>query len=250
MSESPQLPVQGSERKVFQTLLKELNLPYGNDALFIQAFTHSSYVNEHRMNDVYDNERLEFLGDAVLEIAVSEYLYLQFPEMSEGEMTKLRAAVVCEPSLAEMAEELGFGSYVLLGKGEEMTGGRDRPALLADVFESFVGALYLDGGLASVYAFMKMSAYKRIDRGEFTHLLDFKTQLQESVQRDGLGSLSYAIADQKGPAHSREFVSEVSLKGEVVGTGTGRSKKEAEQAAAQDALAKLGMNDWRSFEQK
>ena len=205
----------------------------------IQAFTHSSYVNEHRKKPHEDNERLEFLGDAVLELTVSQYLFQKYPTMSEGELTKLRAAIVCEPSLVRFANELSFGSLVLLGKGEEMTGGRERPALLADVFEAFIGALYLDQGLETVWGFLKEIVYPKINEGAFSHVMDYKSQLQELIQRDGSGNIEYQILQEKGPAHNRECVSRVTLNNVALGLGSGKSKKEAEQQAAAEALKKL-----------
>src|SRR6476469_198968 len=136
-----------AQENQFKELKKKLDVFFTDEKLLIQAFTHSSYVNEHRKKPHEDNERLEFLGDAVLELTVSQYLFQKYPTMREGELTKLRAAIVCEPSLVRFADELSFGRLILLGKGEEMTGGRERPALLADVFEAFIGALYLDQGL-------------------------------------------------------------------------------------------------------
>lgn len=223
----------------FKKFQERISVQFQNEKLLYQAFTHSSYVNEHRKKPYEDNERLEFLGDAVLELTISQFLYAKYPAMSEGDLTKLRAAIVCEPSLVSLAHELSFGELVLLGKGEEMTGGRKRPALLADVFEAFIGALYLDQGLDSVVAFLKAYVFPKIDDGAFSHVMDFKSQLQEFVQRDGRGTLEYKILQEKGPAHNREFEANVSLKGEVLGVGSGRSKKEAEQHAAQEALAKL-----------
>ncbi|WP_096199330.1 ribonuclease III [Bacillus sp. FJAT-45350] len=231
------LTVKQKER--FEQLVSEIGLPFHDNKLLIQAFTHSSYVNEHRISSCQDNERLEFLGDAVLELAVSQYLYKKFEAMSEGDMTKLRAAIVCEASLANLANELCFGELVLLGKGEEMTGGRGRPALLADVYESFVGALYLDQDLDAVYRFLDLTIYPKINEGAFSHMMDFKSQLQEFVQRDNIGQIHYEIVQERGPAHSREFVSEVLLNARTLGIGTGRSKKEAEQHAAQQALISL-----------
>ncbi|MDQ0270269.1 ribonuclease III [Cytobacillus purgationiresistens] len=225
--------------KKFKDFQQRLGVEFHNDKLLKQAFTHSSYVNEHRRKPYEDNERLEFLGDAVLELTVSKFLYIKYPMMSEGELTKLRAAVVCEPSLVAFANELSFGELVLLGKGEEMTGGRMRPALLADVFEAFIGALYLDLGIDPVVTFLENVVYPKIDSGAFAHVMDFKSQLQELVQRDGAGVIEYKILHEKGPAHNREFVSIVSLSGKELGTGTGRSKKQAEQHAAQMALEVL-----------
>ncbi|MBP1930754.1 ribonuclease III [Ammoniphilus resinae] len=224
----------------FQQLQNEIGVKFTNEKLLRQAFTHSSYVNEHRGRPFQDNERLEFLGDAVLELTVSQFLFTHFPRMSEGEMTKLRAAVVCEPSLVRFAESLKFGKMVLLGKGEELTGGRQRPALLADVFEAFIGALYLDKGLPTVLEFMEKFVFPYINNGEYTRLTDYKSQLQEHVQHDNLGEIIYRVIEEKGPAHNREFVSEVLLGGKPMGTGRGRSKKEAEQLAAAVALQQLG----------
>jgi ribonuclease III len=226
-------------RAKFKELQKKIGIFFTNEKLLIQAFTHSSYVNEHRRRPHEDNERLEFLGDAVLELTVSQYLFKKFPHMSEGELTKLRAAIVCEPSLVKFANALSFGELVLLGKGEELTGGRTRPALLADVFEAFIGALYLDQGMDAVMQFLGQTIFPKIDEGAFSHVMDFKSQLQELVQRDGIGVLEYSILEEKGPAHNKEFVSRVSLNGQALGIGIGKSKKEAEQHAAQMALQKL-----------
>jgi len=223
----------------FQQLQEKIGIFFRNEKLLIQAFTHSSYVNEHRKRPQEDNERLEFLGDAVLELTISQYLFQHFPHMSEGELTKLRAAIVCEPSLVKFANDLAFGQLVLLGKGEEMTGGRMRPSLLADVFEAFIGALYLDQGMDAVIRFLEQTIFPKIREGAFSHVMDFKSQLQELVQRDGSGTLEYTILDEKGPAHNKEFVARVALNGQELGIGVGRSKKEAEQHAAQMALETL-----------
>ncbi|OLN22816.1 ribonuclease III [Domibacillus antri] len=230
-----------AERKdmEFKQFQETMGIRFQNEALLKQAFTHSSYVNEHRRKPYEDNERLEFLGDAVLELTVSQFLYKTYPVMSEGELTKLRAAVVCEPSLVTFANELEFGKLILLGKGEEMTGGRMRPALLADVFEAFIGALYLDQGMDAVIPFLERVVFPKISAGAFSHVMDFKSQLQEYVQRELKGAPSYRILEEKGPAHNKEFVTEVSLNGNVLGTGSGRSKKEAEQFAARMALEKM-----------
>lgn len=230
--------VRPNEKKM-KELQDKLGIHFTNEKLLKQAFTHSSYVNEHRRKPHEDNERLEFLGDAVLELTVSKFLFNKFPMMSEGELTKLRAAIVCEPSLVSFANELSFGKYVLLGKGEEMTGGRTRPALLADIFEAFIGALYLDQGLDSVVAFLEEVVFPKINNGAFSHVMDFKSQLQEYVQRDAVGTIEYKILLEKGPAHNREFISQVFLNNRELGTGMGRSKKEAEQQAAQKSLLML-----------
>ena len=226
-------------RTNFRKLQDELNIAFQNEQLLYEAFTHSSYVNEHRRKHFTDNERLEFLGDAVLELSVSNFLFNKFPKMSEGELTKLRATIVCEPSLVVFANELKFGDYVLLGKGEEITGGRERPALLADVFESFVGALYLDQGLDVVVNFLEKVVFPKVEVGAFSHVMDYKSQLQEIIQQTNNGVLSYEIVDEKGPAHNRTFVSRVLLNERELGVGMGKSKKEAEQQAAQSAIAML-----------
>ncbi|OCS87639.1 ribonuclease III [Caryophanon tenue] len=226
-------------RQQFEVLQRELNVQFDNKNLLYQAFTHSSYVNEHRRKLFTDNERLEFLGDAVLELSVSKYLFEKYPHMSEGELTKLRASIVCEPSLVIFANELNFGQFVLLGKGEELTGGRERPALLADVFESFVGALYLDKGLDEAVCFLEKIVFPKVEVGAFSHVMDFKSQLQEMVQQSNNGVLHYAIIEEKGPAHNRTFVSQVVLNDTELGIGRGKSKKEAEQQAAQVAMKAL-----------
>ena len=212
---------------------------FNDENLLKQAFTHSSYVNEHRRKPYEDNERLEFLGDAVLELTVSKFLFNKYPMMSEGELTKLRAAVVCEPSLVCFANVMNFGELVRLGKGEEMTGGRTRPALLADVFEAFIGALYLDQGLDTVVTLLEKVVFPKINEGAFSHMMDYKSQLQELIQRDGTGLIAYRILEENGPAHNREFISLVELDGRELGRGAGKSKKEAEQRAAQCALEAL-----------
>lgn len=225
-----------TQKAAFLAFQDEIGIHFRNEKLLYQAFTHSSYVNEHRRRPFEDNERLEFLGDAVLELTVSKYLFELYPTMSEGQLTKLRASIVCEPSLVQFANSLQFGKLVLLGKGEELTKGRERPALLADVFEAFIGALYLDQGLDTVWKFLEMIVFPKIANGAFSHVMDYKSQLQELVQRDGKGTIEYKILQEKGPAHNRIFESQVYLNGETLGTGVGKSKKEAEQHAAQEAL--------------
>jgi ribonuclease-3 len=219
-------------------LEQALGLKFNDRKLLAQAFTHSSYVNENRGKATH-NERLEFLGDAVLELCVSDYLYNKFPKRTEGELTKLRASIVCEPSLVEFANELDFGSYVRLGRGEEITGGRTRPALLADVFEAFIGALYLDQGIEAVRTWLSQVMFPKIARYDQPQISDYKTRLQEYVQQYALGALEYRIVDEQGPAHDKQFVSEVYMNDRRLGRGQGRTKKEAEQNAASEALSVL-----------
>jgi len=224
----------------FDELQQKLQLNFTKIKLLRQAFTHTSYVNEHKRGSVQDNERLEFLGDAVLQLLVSEYLFKAYPKRPEGELTRMRASVVCEPSLAHFAERLEFGQYVLLGKGEEQLGGRHRQALLADLFESFVGALYLDAGVDVTRSFLEKYMFPYIDSNNFGLLMkDAKSKLQERAQHVGLGAIEYRILEERGPAHDREFVIEVTIDQTCYGVGVGRSKKEAEQRAAADAWNKL-----------
>lgn len=194
-------------RTRFREFQERIGIKFSNEKLLWQAFTHSSYVNEHRKKPHEDNERLEFLGDAVLELTVSHFLYNKYPMMSEGELTKLRAAIVCEPSLVTLANELSFGDLILLGKGEELTGGRTRPALLADVFEAFIGALYLDRGFEEVIAFLDRYVFPKVKTGAFSHVMDYKSQLQELVQRDGSGDIEYRILQEEGNWHITENLS-------------------------------------------
>jgi ribonuclease-3 len=204
--------------------------------LLEQAFTHSSYVNEHRYLKLSDNERLEFLGDAVLELLVSQHLYQKFPEMPEGKLTKMRAAIVREDSLSKFAKECHFDKYILLGKGEENSGGRKRPALLCDLFEAFLGALYLDQKVEAAKQFIADVIFPKIDAGAFSHEMDHKTHLQEVLQRQGDVTIEYRLVNEEGPAHDRIFSVEVYVNGKLIGTGQGKSKKLAEQDAAQKAL--------------
>jgi len=218
---------------------KEFELQFNNKKLLIQAFTHSSYVNEHRQNKLMDNERLEFLGDAVLELGVSEYLYNDNVKMPEGEMTKLRAAIVCEESLYYFSKVLNFNEFVRLGRGEEQTGGRARQALLADVFEAFLGALFIDQGFKTVTEFLKKFVFPNIITGAFSYAMDYKSELQELIQRDKDFKLDYSIIEERGPSHSKEFVAEVKVNEKTTQIGIGKTKKEAEQRAAQNMLTKL-----------
>lgn len=223
-------------------LEQHLDIKFNQPNLLKQAFTHSSYVNEHKGKSFHDNERLEFLGDAVLELAVSEYLFKQNEEMPEGEMTKLRAAIVCEPSLVGFAKELQFGDYLLLGRGEEQTGGRERPAILADSFEAFLGALYLDQGYEKANNFLEQHIFEKINIGAFSHAMDYKSQLQEFVQQDNKQTVDYQIIEERGPSHDKEFVAQVLINDQPTGEGAGRSKKEAEQRAAKASLDRLKAN--------
>ncbi|MFC4664679.1 MULTISPECIES: ribonuclease III [Oceanobacillus] len=219
-------------------LENELGITFQQKDLLKEAFTHSSYVNEYKKSKLNDNERLEFLGDAVLELAVSQYLYRNNQEMPEGEMTKLRAAIVCEASLTVFAKQFDFGKYILLGKGEDKTGGRQRPAILADAFEAFLGALYLDQGFDAVLRFLNMHIFPALTVDTSTSVMDYKSHLQEIVQQQKDRKIEYEIIEERGPSHYKEFIAQVVIQGEPAGKGNGRTKKEAEQKAARAALEK------------
>jgi ribonuclease-3 len=223
-----------------EQLQAEIGITFHDPKLLEQAFTHSSYVNENKR--AKHNERLEFLGDAVLELAVTEYLYEHYPSRSEGELTKLRASIVCEPSLNKLAVQQHFGDYLLLGRGEESTGGRTRPAILADVYEAFIGALYLDQGFGKVVRFLQSNLFKKLQQDAAMSTIDAKSQLQEYAQQHSLGKPLYQLVKEEGPSHEKQFVIEVYLDNRLLGTGTGRTKKQSEQQAAAEALTVLHAN--------
>lgn len=219
-------------------LEEKLGYSFGNPALLENALTHSSYANENRAKGETSNERLEFLGDSVLGMVVADYLFRSHPDMPEGELTRTRAALVCEDSLVEVAAQLELGSYLKLGRGEDAGGGRRRPSIQADAVEAVIAAVYLDGGIGS--------ARKLITRFILTDnwreqggTRDYKTALQELVQRESGQVLSYRLTGESGPDHAKVFAVEVELNGAPVGAGEGRSKKEAEQMAAKAAIQKL-----------
>lgn len=223
-----------------EALAKSLGVVFNDISLLNQALTHTSYANEIK-GTALQNERLEFLGDAVLELVSSTYLYHTFPNLPEGELTKTRAGLVCSESLAELATGLHLGDYLLLGHGEEMGGGRTRQTNLEDVFEAVIGAVYLDQGWETAKAYVLRvlaPAVKRIGKGPV--LKDWKTILQEIVFQHKDKTISYEMAREEGPDHAKVFVFRVRIAGKVMGEGEGRSKKEAEQRAAYAALKKMG----------
>lgn len=215
-------------------LEKKIDYTFLNKNLLKQALTHSSYANEQKIRKNGDYERLEFLGDAVLEMISSEFLFKENPEMPEGKLTKLRSSLVCEPALAQCAKEIDLGSYMLLGKGEEATGGRFRESITSDVMEALIGALYLDGG----YEVARNFIYKNILSDIENRILfyDSKTVLQEIIQTKPNQKLVYELIDEIGPDHNKKFVVEAILNGEKVGFGEGKTKKAAEQKAAYEAI--------------
>lgn len=205
--------------------------------LLEQAMTHASRINDRQYAHMINNERLEFLGDAVLQLCTSRFIYVRFPHLAEGDMTKIRATVVCESELAHKAASLDLGRFLLLGKGEEMSGGRARSSILADAFEALIGAIYLDGGYDKAACFAMEQLGSTIEAaGQGQLLKDYKTALQEIIQQDNTRSVSYTLLAEEGPDHNKTFTVQAESNGETLGVGRGKSKKDAEQAAAKDAL--------------
>lgn len=220
-----------------KTLEEKLGYTFRDPALLENALTHSSCANESR-GRLHSNERLEFLGDSILGMVVAEHLYRNHPDLPEGELTRTRAALVCEESLVEVAQALCLGDYLKLGKGEEAGGGRNRPSIRADAVEAVLAAVYLDGGIGSARKIIQKYILSKEVAG-LTIARDYKTALQELVQRESGQVLKYRLTGESGPDHNKRFFVEVELNGNPVGSGEGRSKKEAEQMAAQSAIKAL-----------
>ena len=223
-------------------MIKDLEAAIGyrfrNITLLQNALTHSSYANERWHNSLLSNERLEFLGDSILGMVVAEYLYRNFPDRPEGELTRMRADMVCETSLAQIAVRLDLGKHLLLGHGEERFGGRTRPSILADAVESVIAASFLDGGMAAAESFINRFVLCDVPVSKL-HNTDYKTSLQELVQQKKNQVLAYRLVGESGPDHDKTFVAQVLLNDEVIGEGSGSSKKRAEQDAARVALEDL-----------
>ncbi len=217
-------------------LEEAIGYAFADKALLEQALVHSSHANEKKR--VQSNERLEFLGDSVLSIVVADYLYHQAPPLPEGELTRKRAALVCEPALSEFAAQIGLGRHLKLGRGEEMSGGRGRASILSDAFEALIAAIYLDGGLEAARAFILPFVQNGAGAGE-----DYKTRLQEVVQQNPEEQVRYRVAEESGPDHDKQFTVEVYINTNCVGRGRGHSKKVAEQQAACEALVLLGLEE-------
>ena len=215
---------------------KIIHYTFKNKKLLKQALTHSSYANEKKIGNMGCNERLEFLGDAVLELISSDFLYKRFDQVPEGELTKKRASLVCEPSLAYCARQFGLPEFLLLGKGENMTGGRNRDSIVSDATEALLGAIYLDGGFANAKEFVLKFILNDIERKQLFY--DSKTILQEMVQENGIQPIEYVLTEESGPDHDKQFTVEVHINGVAAGKGTGHTKKAAEQAAAYQAIRK------------
>ena len=224
--------------KSIQQLQQVIHYQFHNITFLEVALTHSSYANEMR-HQVRYNERQEFLGDAVLSIIVSDYLFNNYT-VPEGDLTKLRAALVCERSLDVMANKIGLGDYLRLGHGEEMTGGRTRPSIIADAFEALIAAIYLASGIESAREFVLPFVIEMLEHEDSLSFKDYKTILQEIIQQNPEEKLVYKLVGEKGPDHDKRFVVEVLLNSNVIGKGQGRSKKTAEQMAAKEALELMG----------
>lgn len=212
---------------------------YHNKALLGEALTHSSYANEGRKG-VKNNERLEFLGDSVLSVIVAEFLFTHYRHQPEGELTKLRAALVCEQSLYHFAQKINLGDYIHVGKGEEHTGGRTRPSILSDAFEAVIASIYLDGGFEEAKKFVLRFIPEQMDVKKVSSQSDYKTALQEIIQKNREEKIEYVLVREAGPDHNKAFTVEVHLNSNVIGAGRGRSKKQAEQYAAKEALELMG----------
>ena len=228
------------------TLAAEWGITISKPELLAQALVHRSYVREHPEEGQESNERLEFLGDAILGSLVAEYLFLHFPDFSEGQLSKAKGTAVSEPLLHQAAKAAGLGQHILLSRAEEAAGGRDRPSILSDAFEAVVAAIYLDQGQEAARRFVLRFLADQIDaiaRHEHEH--DFKTLFQETVQAEGRPTPTYRIVSEEGPDHAKLFTAEARVGRRVLGRGTGRSKKEAEQSAAHDALDRLAANKAR-----
>ncbi|NLO09391.1 MAG: ribonuclease III [Clostridiales bacterium] len=231
-----------SNRRNYETSLSELEdqIGYGfkNDELLLHALTHSSYANEMKMNKEDNNERLEFLGDAVLELVTSEYVYNEHKDLSEGDLTKLRASIVCEQTLSSRARDMNIGDYLLLGKGEDSSGGRHRESILSDTLEAIIGAIYLDGGFTNAKEFIRENIFYKVEKKEL--FFDSKTILQEMVQNDNnREKIRYKLISEEGPDHNKSFTMALSIGNRQVSLGVGKTKKAAEQEAAMQAIKKL-----------
>ncbi len=218
---------------------KTIGYTYQNKALMNEALTHSSYSNEGKRG-IHDNERLEFLGDSILSLIVAEHLFTHYRHQPEGELTKLRASLVCEQSLFQFAQKIQLGDYLHLGKGEEHTGGRERPSIVSDAFEAVIASIYLDGGLEEAKKFVLRFIPEHMDVKRVNALSDYKTALQEIIQKNREEKIEYVLVSEVGPDHDKAFTIEVHLNSNVIGTGRGKSKKQAEQLAAKEALQLMG----------
>ncbi|MDE6619677.1 MAG: ribonuclease III [Lachnospiraceae bacterium] len=226
-----------NRKEALQELQGKIGYQFQDVTLLRQALTHSSFANEQKINKLNNYERLEFLGDAVLELVSSEFLFNENKDMPEGQLTRLRASMVCEPALAYCARDINLNSYILLGKGEESTGGRKRDSIISDVMEAVIGAIFLDGGIE--YAKKFIYRFVLSDLEDKILFMDSKTLLQEEIQKKNTAQLRYELVDETGPDHDKQFHVEAYLNDKLIGSGVGRTKKAAEQQAAYEALKKI-----------
>ena len=226
----------------FTEFENKIGYTFKNKELLHEALSHSSYANEVKRGR-HSNERLEFLGDSVLSIVVSKHLFTHFKHLPEGALTKIRDSLVCEKALFEFSKKIDLGKHILLGKGEENSGGRERPSIVSDAFEAVIAAVFLDGGMEAAEKYVLSFIPKNIEATGSKSLHDYKTMLQEIIQKNPEERVEYVLADQTGPDHDRKFVVQVRLNSNVIGTGEGHSKKQAEQAAACEALRLMGYKE-------
>ncbi|MDE6054300.1 MAG: ribonuclease III [Lachnospiraceae bacterium] len=224
-------------KEALRELQGKIGYRFRQESLLKQALTHSSFANEQKINKLNNYERLEFLGDAVLELVSSEFLYNENEDMPEGQLTRLRASMVCEPALAYCARDIELNSYILLGKGEESTGGRKRDSIISDVMEAVIGAIFLDGGIENAKKFIYRFVLSDLE--DKILFMDSKTLLQEEIQKNNTAQLRYDLVGETGPDHDKQFRVEAYLDDNLIGSGVGRTKKAAEQQAAYEALKKL-----------
>ena len=234
------LKIGSNRKKKLQKIQRETGYIFNDETILNQALIHRSYANEFKRDKIYDNERLEFLGDSVLGLVVSNFLFNEYRELTEGELSKYRANLVCEESLSKIATSLELGEYLLLGKGEEANGGRQRPSILADALEALIGGMYLDGGMAATQRFIILRFFNEDTfEQEKISKKDYKTSFQEEIQKLGYGDIEYRIVREWGPDHDKNFEVEVKVGRRTFEKGEGKTKKEAEQQAARNSIKKI-----------
>jgi ribonuclease-3 len=228
-----------NENETIKEFQEKIGYKFKNEKLIIEALSHSSYANECKKQRK-NNERLEFLGDSVLSVIVSDYIFEHFKHLPEGELTKLRASLVCEQALFDFSKKIDLGKYIFLGKGEEITGGRERPSIVSDAFEAVIAAIYLDGGLKVASKYVLSFIPEDVKPHSVVSFVYYKTALQEIIQKNPEEKVEYVLTDESGPDHDKKFTVNVMLNSNVIGTGIGKSKKSAEQNAAKEALSLMG----------
>lgn len=227
------------EKEKLKQFQQVIGYKFNNEKLLYEALSHSSFANESKKQR-NSNERLEFLGDSVLSVIVSDYIFEHLKHLPEGELTKLRASLVCEKALFDFSKKIDLGNFIFLGKGEELTGGRERPSIVSDAFEAVIAAIYLDGGMKSAAKYVLSFIPEDIKPHSVVSFVDYKTALQEIIQKNPEEKVEYVLSDETGPDHDKKFTVQVMLNSNIIGTGVGRSKKAAEQNAAKEALALMG----------